>query len=67
MARLHLTKLCEIGIVHAEYAKSGKGGRPGRVYNASEHGIVISFPKRDHEKLLNWTMQYISQDGKFCS
>jgi len=30
VARLHLTKLCEIGIVQAEYAKSGKGGRPGR-------------------------------------
>ncbi|SOC36216.1 helix-turn-helix transcriptional regulator [Ureibacillus acetophenoni] len=63
VARLHLTKLCEIGIVHAEYVKSGKGGRPGRVYNASKDGIVISFPKRDYEKLLSWTLELISLLG----
>ncbi|KGR78462.1 helix-turn-helix transcriptional regulator [Ureibacillus manganicus] len=63
VARLHLTKLCEIGIVQAEFVKSGKGGRPGRVYNATEQGINISFPKRDPEKLLSWTLSYISQIG----
>ncbi|CAM5204268.1 putative ArsR family transcriptional regulator OS=Ureibacillus acetophenoni OX=614649 GN=SAMN05877842_102160 PE=4 SV=1 [Ureibacillus acetophenoni] len=63
VARLHLTKLSEIGIVHAEYIKSGKGGRPGRIYRASERGLIISFPKRDYERLLNWALQYISIAG----
>lgn len=63
VARLHLTKLCEIGIVQGEFIKSGKGGRPGRAYHATERGIVISFPNRDFETLLNWTLQFISEIG----
>ncbi|HWL22900.1 MAG TPA: helix-turn-helix domain-containing protein [Ureibacillus sp.] len=63
VSRLHLTKLSEIGIVQAEYAKSGKGGRPGRVYHATKDGIVISFPKRDHDRLLKWSLEFISSVG----
>lgn len=43
--------------------KSGKGGRPGRVYKASEQGVVLSFPKREDHKLLKWTLQLIEQLG----
>lgn len=43
VARLHLTKLSEINIISADYVKTGKGGRPGRVYKASEKGVSLTF------------------------
>lgn len=63
VARLHLTKLSEINIISADFVKSGKGGRPGRVYKASDQGVVLSFPKREDHKLLKWTLQLIKQLG----
>ena len=35
VARLHLTKLAEIKVITADFVKKGKGGRPGRVYQAT--------------------------------
>lgn len=63
VARLHLTKLSEIGVITADYLKTGKGGRPGRVYKTTDDGVTLSFPKRDEPLLLNWTLQLISQLG----
>ncbi|MDM5334491.1 transcriptional regulator [Ureibacillus composti] len=63
VSRLHLTKLAEINLITADYVKTGKGGRPGRVYKASEEGIVLSFPKRDEGHLLKWTLQIIKDYG----
>lgn len=63
VARLHLTKLSEINVITSDFVKSGKGGRPGRVYKASEKGIELSFPKRDDSKLLKWTLQLIKEIG----
>lgn len=63
VARLHLTKLSEINVITADFVKSGKGGRPGRVYKANEEGIVLSFPKRDESQLLKWSLQLIDKLG----
>lgn len=63
VARLHLTKLSEISIISADFLKTGKGGRPGRVYKATDKGITLSFPKREDAQLLNWTLQLIEQMG----
>ncbi|QCR32848.1 metalloregulator ArsR/SmtB family transcription factor [Lysinibacillus sp. SGAir0095] len=63
VARLHLTKLTEINLISAYFVKSGKGGRPGREYKASEDGIELSFPKREASRLIKWTMQLIEQLG----
>ncbi|SOC27352.1 predicted ArsR family transcriptional regulator [Ureibacillus xyleni] len=63
VARLHLTKLSEINVITADFVKSGKGGRPGRVYKASEQGVVLSFPKRDESLLLKWSIQLIEKLG----
>ncbi|MFJ8236978.1 helix-turn-helix transcriptional regulator [Ureibacillus sp. NPDC094379] len=63
VSRLHLTKLSEINLITADYVNTGKGGRPGRVYKASEEGIVLSFPKRDEGHLLKWTLQIIKDYG----
>ncbi|WP_274307359.1 helix-turn-helix transcriptional regulator [Solibacillus daqui] len=63
VARLHLTKLAEIGAITAEFLKTGKGGRPGRVYQVKQEGIQLSFPYRDSSSLLNWCIQLIDQLG----
>lgn len=52
VARLHLTKLSEINVISAEFIKTGKGGRPGRVYRATKEGVALSFPKREESTLL---------------
>ena len=64
VARLHLTKLSEIGVITADYLKTGKGGRPGRVYKATKEGITLTFPKREEPLLLNWTLQLVAEMGE---
>ena len=63
VARLHLTKLSEINLIHAEFLNSGKGGRPGRVYKASEDGIDLSFPTNQNHLLINWAVKIIEEVG----
>lgn len=63
VARLHLTKLSEIHVISAEYLKTGKGGRPGRVYRAKQEGINLSFPRRDPSLLVNWSLELIQELG----
>ncbi len=57
VARLHLTKLSEIHLITADFLKSGKGGRPGRIYQVSEQGVELTFPKRDEKHLVKWALQ----------
>lgn len=63
VARLHLTKLSEIDVISADFEKTGKGGRPGRVYKAAENGITLSFPKRNYEELLDWVLEILDEMG----
>ncbi|MEO4052396.1 helix-turn-helix domain-containing protein [Solibacillus sp. CAU 1738] len=64
VARLHLTKLHEINVITADYVKTGKGGRPGRVYKTTEQGVSLTFPKRDEPLLLNWLLQLVDTLGE---
>jgi predicted ArsR family transcriptional regulator len=63
VARLHLTKLAEIGVIIAELEKTGKGGRPGRVYRMADETITLSFPKKENDQLLDWTLALVSKIG----
>lgn len=66
VARHHLTKLAEIKVISADFMKTGKGGRPGRVYKIREEGVQLSFPKRDESLLLEWllkTTQHFGEEG----
>lgn len=63
VARLHLTKLSEINVIEADFMKTGKGGRPGRVYKASEQGVSLHFPRKDDYQLLTWTLQLLEELG----
>lgn len=64
VARLHLTKLAEIHLITAEFLKTGKGGRPGRVYRVNEDGVQLSFPRRDHQLLLEWLIDTVAGLGE---
>ena len=64
VARLHLTKLSEINLITAEFVKTGKGGRPGRVYRTQEEGVQLSFPRRDHQLMLEWLIETIIELGE---
>lgn len=63
VARLHLTKLSEIDLITADFIKSGKGGRPGRVYKAADQGIELSFPKKEDTRLIKWAIKIIEELG----
>ncbi|MFS0875363.1 helix-turn-helix transcriptional regulator [Solibacillus isronensis] len=64
VARLHLTKLAEIGAISSEHLKTGKGGRPGRVYKAKQEGINLSIPRRDTSSLIKWSLELIRELGE---
>lgn len=51
VARLHLSKLEDINMVNSYTQKSGKGGRPSRVYYLSNNVIELNFPHRDYKLL----------------
>ncbi|QBK26039.1 helix-turn-helix transcriptional regulator [Ureibacillus thermophilus] len=64
VARLHLTKLAEIHLITADFLKSGKGGRPGRIYKVSEQGVDLSFPKREDKYLVKWAIELVQAFGE---
>ncbi|TQS74540.1 helix-turn-helix domain-containing protein [Ornithinibacillus gellani] len=49
VARMHLTKLEDINLVISFAQKTGKGGRPSRMYRLSEQVIELNFPHRDYK------------------
>ncbi|MBE3562305.1 MAG: helix-turn-helix domain-containing protein [Hydrogenibacillus schlegelii] len=51
VARLHLSRLEEVGLVVGEIEHTGRGGRPGRLYRAVDKSVSISLPHRDYETL----------------
>lgn len=67
VARLHLTKLEDVNMLVSETKKTGKGGRPSRLYRLSDEVIQINFPYRDY-KLLSTiaieTLMSLGEEGK---
>ena len=51
VARLHLSKLEEIKLIISHFRKTGKGGRPSRLYELSENVVELNFPHRDYKLL----------------
>lgn len=47
VARTHLGRLEEIGLVESVLEKSGRGGRPGKRYSASDASVTLQFPRRE--------------------
>lgn len=51
VARLHLSKLEDINVIISYFQKTGKGGRPSRLYKLSDEVIELNFPHRDYKLL----------------
>ncbi|CAH0346984.1 helix-turn-helix domain-containing protein [Bacillus sp. CECT 9360] len=67
VARLHLSKLEDVEMLISETKKTGKGGRPGRLYRLSDELIQLHFPFRDYQllsKIAIQTMLTLGETGK---
>lgn len=64
VARLHLGKLVDIGLLLAHAAKTGKGGRPGYVYGPSGHAVSLTVPARDFQLLADLLVQSLALLGE---
>ncbi|WP_141431608.1 metalloregulator ArsR/SmtB family transcription factor [Bacillus sp. 03113] len=64
VARLHLTKLEDVNMLISETKKTGKGGRPSRLYRLSDDVIQLNFPYRDYELLSKITFSTLTQLGE---
>lgn len=63
VARMHLGKLVEIGLVAAHSEKTGKGGRPGYVYEPSGNAVSLSVPAREFQLLADLLVQSLALMG----
>ncbi|MEH7107288.1 MULTISPECIES: helix-turn-helix transcriptional regulator [Bacillaceae] len=57
VARLHLSKLEDVNMLVSETKKTGKGGRPSRLYRLSDDVIQLHFPFRDYMLLSKVAIQ----------
>jgi len=67
VARLHLSKLEDVNMLVSETKKTGKGGRPSRLYRLSDDVIQLHFPYRDYmllSKVAIQTMISLGEEGK---
>lgn len=67
VARLHLSKLEDVNMLASETKKTGKGGRPSRLYRLSDDVIQLHFPFRDYmllSKVAIETMLTLGEAGK---
>jgi predicted ArsR family transcriptional regulator len=63
VARLHLTKLEDVNMLLSETNKTGKGGRPSRVYRLSDEVVQLNFPFRDYQLLSKIAIETINDLG----
>lgn len=63
VARTHLSRLEEIGLVDSVLEKSGRGGRPGKRYAASDRPVTLQFPRRDWEFLARLLVRTVEALG----
>ncbi len=63
VARLHLSKLEDVKMIVSESKKTGKGGRPSRLYRLSDEVIQLQFPFRDYQLLAKISLQALSSLG----
>lgn len=64
VARLHLSKLEDINMVVSYSKKTGRGGRPSRVYQLSDKEIELNFPHRDYKMLSSILMESLMEMGE---
>ena len=60
VARMHLQKLVDVGLVVADTRRSRGGGRPARIYSLSSRVASLQFPPRDYQLLASLALDVIS-------
>ncbi|MEQ6375917.1 helix-turn-helix domain-containing protein [Bacillaceae bacterium S4-13-56] len=63
VARLHLSKLEDVDMLVSETKKTGKGGRPSRLYRLSDEVVQLNFPYRDYQLLSKIAIQSFVELG----
>lgn len=66
VARLHLSKLEDVNMLKSENQKTGKGGRPSRIYRLSDEVIELNFPFRDYHLLAKIAIESMIQLGEIA-
>jgi predicted ArsR family transcriptional regulator len=61
VARSHLEKLTEAGLVKVGTRRNPRGGRPAKVYSASDERIEIQLPPRRYETLSSMLIRLASK------
>lgn len=64
VARLHLSKLEDVDMVTSYSHKTGKGGRPSRLYCLSDEVIQLNFPHRDYKLLSSIALEAFVELGE---
>ncbi|MEI5905864.1 helix-turn-helix domain-containing protein [Bacillus spongiae] len=64
VARLHLSKLEDVKVILSELHKTGKGGRPGKVYRLSKQVVQLTFPHRDFQLLSDIALKALDALGE---
>lgn len=64
VARMHLRKLTDIGLLTSHLEKTGRGGRPGYVYSPSGNAVSLNVPARDFQLLADLLTQSLALMGE---
>jgi predicted ArsR family transcriptional regulator len=64
VARLHLSKLEDIDMLTSDARRTGKGGRPSRLYRLSDKVIQLHFPYRNYQLLSRIAIQTMMTLGE---
>ncbi|WP_255668335.1 helix-turn-helix transcriptional regulator [Brevibacillus daliensis] len=63
VARLHLSKLEDVQLLQSKLDKTGKGGRPSRLYSVSDMVVSLQFPPRDYQLLADIAIESLLTFG----
>ena len=64
VARMHLQKLVDVGLVESDTRKSPGGGRPAHIYRLSDRVATLQFPPRDYQLLAGLALQVVQTIAK---
>ncbi len=64
VARLHLNKLEDVDLIKSFPDKTGKGGRPSRLYALSDQVVSLQFPPRDYQLLADLAIESLLTFGE---
>jgi len=64
VARMHLTKLADIGLLTTRAEKTGRGGRPVHTYSPTGQAVSVTVPARDYRLLSDLLSEALAHMGE---